>query len=149
MIRRIAWSYEADAGLAQELLQEIHFAIWRALPSFQGTASLRTFVARIATNRALTHVSRAMRVPRATMLDAEISGDGDDPERHAVEADRQARLVSAVRNLPLAYRQVATLTLEGLTPREIAETLGVTANAVAIRLSRAKELLRRSLGEDA
>ena len=30
MIRRIATSYEAHPHLAQELVQEIYFAIWRA-----------------------------------------------------------------------------------------------------------------------
>jgi DNA-directed RNA polymerase specialized sigma24 family protein len=39
------------------------------------------------------------------------------------------------------------LTLEGLTTKEIADVLGVTANAVAIRMSRAKELLRGLIGE--
>jgi len=47
MIRRIAASYEANVHLAEELVQEIHFALWRSLPAFRGDASLRTFVARL------------------------------------------------------------------------------------------------------
>jgi DNA-directed RNA polymerase specialized sigma24 family protein len=53
MIKRIASSYEAEPHLVEELVQDIYFAIWRALPSFRGNSQLRTFVARIATNRAL------------------------------------------------------------------------------------------------
>jgi DNA-directed RNA polymerase specialized sigma24 family protein len=49
--------------------------------------------------------------------------------------------------LPLAYRQTALLTLEGLTPTEIADVLGISTNAVAIRMSRAKTLLRKLIGE--
>jgi RNA polymerase sigma factor (sigma-70 family) len=149
MIKRIAWSYEADANLVEELVQEIHLAIWRAIPSFRGGSSLRTFVARIATNRALSHVARAMRSPQSSGLDPELPGADDDPEMRAVESDQRARLVSAVRSLPLAYRQAAALTLEGLTPKEVAGTLGITTNAVAIRMSRAKELLRHHLGDQA
>jgi DNA-directed RNA polymerase specialized sigma24 family protein len=52
-----------------------------------------------------------------------------------------------VRTLPLAYRQTAILTLEGLTPTEIADVLGISTNAVAIRMSRAKTLLRKLIGE--
>ena len=37
--------------------------------------------------------------------------------------------------------------VRNLTPKEIAETLGITANAVAIRLSRAKQILREQMGE--
>ena len=40
------------------------------------------------------------------------------------------------------------LTLEGQTPREIAEMTGLSANIVSIRLTRAKELLRIALGAD-
>ncbi len=69
MIRRIASSHEARPHLAQELVQDIHFAIWRALPAYRGDAGLRTFVARIATNRAVTHVTRAIRIPSFLPLD--------------------------------------------------------------------------------
>jgi DNA-directed RNA polymerase specialized sigma24 family protein len=56
-------------------------------------------------------------------------------------------VAAAVRSLPLAYRQTAMLTLEGLTPREISDVSGISANAVAIRLTRAKTLLRGILGD--
>jgi len=147
MIKRIAASYEARPHLAEELVQEIYFAIWRALPSFRGDSSVRTFVARIATNRAVTHVVKAMKSAPPLELREQLEAPGASPEAHAIAADRQEKLISAVRSLPLAYRQPVMLTLEGLTPKEIAESLGITPNAVAIRLSRAKELLRSQLGE--
>jgi DNA-directed RNA polymerase specialized sigma24 family protein len=40
------------------------------------------------------------------------------------------------------------LALEGLTPQEMAEVLGITTNAVAVRMSRAKALLRRRMGDE-
>jgi RNA polymerase sigma-70 factor (ECF subfamily) len=147
MLRRIASSYEARTHLAQELVQEIYFAIWRALPAYRGDAALRTFVARIATNRAVTHVARALKVPPAFDLDDRIPAPGVGPEGQAIALDRQTKLLTAVRTLPLAYRQTALLTLEGLTPAEIADVLGISSNAVAIRMSRAKTLLRELIGE--
>jgi RNA polymerase sigma factor (sigma-70 family) len=147
MLRRIASSYEARAHLAQDLVQDIYFAIWRALPAYRGDAALRTFVARIATNRAITHVARALKVPPFTDLDESIPAPGVGPEGQAIALDRKAKLVAAVRTLPLAYRQTALLTLEGLTPREIADVLGISTNAVAIRMSRAKTLLRELIGD--
>ena len=147
MIKRIAMAYEARPSAAEDLVQEIYFAIWRALPSFRGEASLRTFAARIATNRAITHVARAVKLPASVELDEHIVAPGDDPERDAIALDRRVKLAAAVRSLPLAYRQVAMLVLEGLTHAEIADVLGITANAVAIRLTRAKDLLRSILGD--
>jgi RNA polymerase sigma factor (sigma-70 family) len=147
MIRRIAASYEANAHLAEELVQEIHFALWRSLPAFRGDASMRTFVARIATNRAITHVARALKSPPSLELDKQIPAPGDDPESQAIALSHHTRLMAAVRRLPLAYRQAVTLALEGLTPKEIADFLGLTPNAVAVRLSRAKDLLRNLIGD--
>ena len=147
MFRRIASSYEADRHLAEELVQDMYFAIWQALPGFRAASSLRTFVARIATNRAITHVARAVRSPRSLELNEHLPAPGDNPESQAIAADRAARLIAAVRMLPLVYRQTTLLTLEGLTPGEISEFLGITANAVAIRLSRGKALLREQMGD--
>lgn len=147
MIARIAASHEARPHLAEELVQDIWFAVWRALPSFRGDSSLRGFVARIAGNRAATHVARAVRTPKSGEVDESLPASGDDPEASALASDRQARMLAAVRELPLVSRQVVTLTLEGFGPGEIAAALGISANAVSIRLSRAKDHLRQRLGD--
>jgi len=147
MIRRIASSYEARSHLAQELMQDIYFAIWRALPAYRGDAGLRTFVARIATNRSISHVTRAMKVPPFSQLDDYIPAPEMGPEGHAIACEGRAKLLAAVRALPLAYRLTALLTLEGLTPEEIADILGISTNAVGIRMSRAKDVLRKLIGD--
>ena len=147
MIKRIASSHEAGAHHVEDLVQDIYFAVWKALPSFRGDSSLRTFVARIATNRAVTHVARAVKIPPSLALSEHIPANGENPESQVIALDRSARLASAVRSLPLAYRQTAMLALEGLAPKEIADVLGITTNAVGIRMSRAKEFLRRLMGD--
>lgn len=146
LIRRIAVSYEADSGSAEELVQDIHFALWLALPSFRGQSSLRTFVARIATNRAISHVRRSVRSPLSVELSENLPAGESTPEHQAIAEDQQARLIASIRALPLSLRQVALLTLEGLVPAEISDVLGISANAVAVRLSRARDVLRRNLG---
>ena len=58
-----------------------------------------------------------------------------------------ARLLSAMQELPIGLRQVLTLALEELPQGEIADVLGITENAVAIRMHRARRLLRTLLEE--
>ena len=147
MIRRIASSYEADRELARDLAQDIFLALWRALPAFRGESSLRSFAARIAHNRAITHVAHSARLPRAVGLSEHLPCPAPLLEAAVIEHDRHVRAVVAVQQLPLAYRQVATLLLEGFTLTEIAQTLGLTVNAVSIRASRARTMLRSQLGE--
>jgi RNA polymerase sigma-70 factor, ECF subfamily len=142
MIKRIAASHEADSRLAEDLVQEILFALWKALRSFRGDGSIRAFVARIATNRAVSHVKRAIRYDERGELSEQMPSSGATPEAEVAALDERARLIAAVRSLPLAHRQAVLLTLEGLSGEEVASVLGISANAVAIRIYRAKELLR-------
>lgn len=145
MIKRIAASHEANTHLAEELVQEILFALWKALPSFRGEGSLRAFIARIATNRAVSHVQQALRLNEDGEITEQPPAPGDTPESRVMARDQNARLLAAVRTLPFGYRQVVMLTLEDFNGEEIASVLGISANAVAIRMCRAKDILRARL----
>ena len=146
MIARIAAAHEADPGAREDLVQDILCALWRALPSFRGEGSLRGFVARVAANRAVGHIQRAVRRPAAIELPATLAAPGASPESAAVDRDQAQRLLTAVRALPPRLRQTALLALEGLSHAEIADVLGVTVNAVAVRMSRAKTELKQRIG---
>jgi RNA polymerase sigma factor (sigma-70 family) len=146
MILRICASYESDRELARELMQEVLFAIWRALPARRGESSLKTFVARIAQFRAISHVAKHSRLPFEESIDETLLDTRASPDAEAIAADERSRLLAAVRRLPLTYREPAVLLLEDLTPAEIAGVLGITLELVAVRLSRARALLRSLLG---
>ena len=146
MIGRICASYESDRELARELVQDVLFAIWRAMPSRRGDSSLKTFVARIAQFRAISHVARHSRLPAHESVSEDLLDSGELPEVQLVARDERNRLQAAVRRLPITYREPTVLTLEDLTPAEIARTIGITPELVAVRLSRARALLRKLLG---
>jgi RNA polymerase sigma-70 factor (ECF subfamily) len=147
MIGRICSSYESDRELARELVQDVLFAIWRALPSRRGESSLKTFVARIAQFRAISHVAKHSRLPSHEPVHEHLLDPADLPEVHAIAGDERNRLLAAVRQLPLTYREPAVLTLEDLAPAEIALVIGISPELVAVRLSRARALLRKLLGD--
>ncbi len=146
MIARIAAAHEADPAVREDLVQEILCALWRSLPGFRGEGSLRAFVARVAANRAVSHVRRALRRPGEDALPETLAAPEPGPETAAIDRDESHRLMGAVRGLPLGLRETALLALEGLSHEEIAGVLGVTANAVAIRMSRARTELKRRIG---
>lgn len=142
---RLATSYESDRETARDLAQEILVAVWRAWPAFRHQCSERTYVARIAHYRIATHVERAVRQPRRVELADDIPATGMTPEEEVMRHDQRARLLALVRTLPVAYREVALLLLEDFTLAEVADTLGISPNAVAIRSTRAREMLRALL----
>lgn len=147
MLARIAGSYEAEPARRQDLLQEISLALWKALPSWRGDASLRTFAARVAHNRAIDHLTKHRRVDDE--LDEQHPDPVADPLRHTEVQQRRASLLGVVQALPLGYRQVVVLALEGFSQREIAQSLGLAENTVAQRLSRARKQLREQMGVSA
>ena len=142
---RLAASYETDSETVRDLTQEILLAVWRAWPAFRRQCSERTYVARIAHHRIATHVERAVRQPRQVELADDIPAEDPTPEEQVMRHDQGVRLVALVRTLPLAYREVALLLLEDFTPAEVADTLGISVNAVAVRSTRAREMLRALL----
>jgi len=145
-LRRVAATYEADPARREDLFQEICLALWQALPRFREEASERTFAFRIAHNRGLTYGWRARGSATADLDEAEELADPrQDPESELAEGERRDRLREAVRRLPLTARQVVVLSLESLSQREIGDVLGITENNVAVRLTRARKLLRQAL----
>jgi RNA polymerase sigma factor (sigma-70 family) len=146
-LRRLAASYERDRARQQDLVQDIWLAVWQALARFRGECSERTFVFRIAHNRAVSHVDYSQRRRAEPLHDEAPLPAGDpDPEASLSQQQRSARLHEAVQNLPIGMRQVVVLTLEGLTNAEVADIVGTTENNVAVRLTRARAALSRALG---
>ena len=149
-IERLAAAYEADPNERQDLMQDIVFALWRALPTFRGECSEKTFVYRIAQNRGLTHRwRRRARHARLVELDDESTELADPAtERDDAELPRSVtpqELLAAVQRLPGLLRDVIVLSLEGLSNIEIADVLGISSGNVGVRLARARSALRKTL----
>lgn len=149
-LERLAASFARSPAERDDLLQDIALALCLALPSFRGDASERTFVMRVALNRALTFAARRG-APTADLddhPDRAVTSSSDNPAIVYERKEREHRLMSAVRSLPFGLRQVILLSLEGMTHPEIADVLGVTTNVVAVRANRARAALRVLLDTD-
>ena len=143
-LHRMAATYAPAGPARDDLEQEIALAIWRALPRFRGTASLRTYVFRVAQNRCIDLLRRG----RAQEWDEPDALAHSGPSPEAITASRQEleRVAAALREIPVAQRQSLFLALEGVPHAEIAEVMGVGVSAVAVRIHRARQALQRELG---
>jgi RNA polymerase sigma factor (sigma-70 family) len=144
-LARLAASYTNTSSDRDDLLQEIALAVWRALGSFRGECSTRTFLYRIAHNRAIDYLARNRARFQAAGGEFDAPDPTPDPESGLAREQTAERLRRAVQRLPLVYRQVITLTLEGMGYTEIADVLGISEGNVGARLSRARPLLREAL----
>jgi RNA polymerase sigma-70 factor (ECF subfamily) len=69
-------------------------------------------------------------------------------EREAIEGQRRNLLWTAVQALPVDERQIVVLHLEGLSALEIEAITGLSAGAVATRLTRVRQKLAARLRSD-
>jgi RNA polymerase sigma factor (sigma-70 family) len=141
LISRIALSYEADAALRRELIQDILLAVWIALENFRGESSLKTFVASIAQKRSISHVTKRAREPRQVQLPPDLLSAALTPDEVAMSNDRKKQLVDSIQLLPLPQREAIVLCLEGFSYGEVGDMLGISTNAATLRCQRAKNAL--------
>ena len=143
---------------AREAVHEAFISAFRARQQFQAQSRLSTWLHRIVVNAAL----QKLRVRKRRAEDAiddllpRYLPNGDHVERfvawnepadEVVARHETADLVrGAIDQLPESYRTVLLLRdIEGLSTEESAEALQTTANAVKIRLHRARMALRTLL----
>ncbi|HEY0802676.1 MAG TPA: sigma-70 family RNA polymerase sigma factor, partial [Steroidobacteraceae bacterium] len=105
-LARIAASYERNAALREELLQEILLAVFKALPQLKDPTKLKAFVFRVAHNCCVDHVVKHAGMPKKDDIPANLRSNEFTPEQHLLGRERTQRLVECVRLLELPYRQV-------------------------------------------
>lgn len=135
--------YVEDAADRDELRQEIAVAVWKALPTFRGEASPRTYLLRIARNRAITFCVRRARWRRVWTDLRDDLGVSSDPVAEFDGRELGQRLRAMMATLPSQQRLVLSLTAEGFSPTDIADRCGESAGAVRVALFRARRALRR------
>jgi RNA polymerase sigma-70 factor, ECF subfamily len=172
---RVVRTYVPSAAVAEEVVQETWLGVLTGLDGFEGRSSLRTWLFRIAVNRARTRGSREQRtVPFASLADREAGEDqpsvaperflGPDhdrwprhwaappprwdelPDRHLESEETLARVRAAIAQLPPAQRTVITLRdIEGWESAEVCNALEISETNQRVLLHRARSRVRADL----
>jgi RNA polymerase sigma-70 factor (ECF subfamily) len=143
---------------ARDALQDTFLSAFRAIQSFDGNSRLSTWLHRIAVNAALMKVRSRKRKPERSIEDllpayredghhAEGFVSWDPPVDVAMEIAHNRTLVrECIAELPEQYRMVLMMRdIEDIDTADVAAMLGITPNAVKIRLHRARQALRTLL----
>jgi RNA polymerase sigma factor (sigma-70 family) len=148
LLGRVAATYEANFHKRQELLQEITLAVWQALDKFKGDSSIKTYVLRVAHNKAITHVAYHAKQPRNDSY-CEMESPEPSHKPSAVEQiDQQQKIqmmLGQIRQMPIQTRQVVTMSMEGLSYDEIADACGISSSNAGVVLNRARKVLMESM----
>ncbi|MGA9083538.1 MAG: RNA polymerase sigma factor [Pseudolabrys sp.] len=135
-----------SAAEAEDVAQEAFLRVWTHAPRWQPLAQFRTWLTRVVVNLCLD------RKRRAPWVELEAAGDIVDPAPSAGEKaeshERERMLATAVEKLPARQRSAIVLTYgEGMSNAQVAEVLDTSVSAVETLLVRAKQNLRRALGD--
>lgn len=139
-----------DHAQAEDAVQEIFIAIWRAAAKFDaGIASETVFLTTIARRRLIdrfrSHVSR----PELEDLDEIVLGASDEGLRSVELADEALQASKALQKLqPTQRRLIQMWVLGGMTHTEIATSTGMPLGTVKSQIRRGLKRLRERIGGD-
>ena len=143
-----------DAQVAEEILQEVFVRAWQQGGSFQtARGSLITWLLSITHNLSIDEVRRRKRRPQKAdseepeLILASLPDEGSDVEEEAWLSSLRASIQDALQQLPAAQREAIELAyFQGLTQREIADTLGEPLGTIKTRMRLGMLKLREQLG---
>ena len=131
-----------NRALAEDLLQEAFLRLWKALPGYQPTAKVSTYVFRIAHNLYLNDAAKR----REKAIEDADSESRMDPSDDMARRELQAAVQAAVEALPEGERDCLILSeLKGFKYADIAEVLGIPVGTVKSRMFSAFGRLKESL----
>ena len=133
---------------AEDLVQEVFIRAGQSLDFFRNEAQLSTWLYRIATNAAIDRMrqSNFQRETNFLSLEPELAGDAQSLENEALRRATNECIRGVIKGLPENYRVPVILSeLQGLPNQQIAEVLGLSLDAVKVRLHRGKARLKQEL----
>ena len=148
-IARFANGYERDYARRQELMQEMHVALWQSFGGFREQCSLRTWVYRVTHNIGVTHIQRSLRSVPVVELETDDIALVIDEHASMDLTERRldlGRLLELIQRLAPLDREVMLLYLEDLDAFSIGEIIGLSSRNVATKIHRIKALLANQFG---
>src|SRR5712672_2801603 len=100
-LERLARAYEAEPEKRRDLIQDIHFQLWRSFQRYDARCSLRTWVYRVAHHVAASHVIRERRIfsNLVSLEELEMLPDKDQNQSAADQHINLQRLSMLIQQL--------------------------------------------------
>ena len=132
---------------AEEVVQDAFLNAYRRLTQLENATKFKSWLAEIARNRARNHL-RKQRGDTVSIDDVseQISETQDSPDERLTRLEQRELIRRTIETLPQKDREIVrAFYLEGASYDELTRTHGLSYNAIAFRLSRAKRQLTKRL----
>ena len=157
LVYRLAYRLLNHPADASDVVQEVFLKVFRAVKTFEGHCSLKTWIYHIAVNtvwnqnrwwRRHRGQERAMEIPDGDfgVEEIDVADESQNPLQDAVTLEAQEMVWKALLRLNAAQRVILVLReMEDLSYDEVAAILYLTPGTVKSRLARARMALKREL----
>lgn|SRR5690242_13453855 len=147
---RTARAILGDDVEAEDAVQQAYLDAYRNLDQFRGESGFGTWLTRITVNAAIARLRGRRRLAEVAEAESAPATDPIESAHEAVANQELARLIERhVDALPEALRVVLVLRdLEDLDTAETAAVLGISGEAVRVRLHRARAALQVAVAAD-
>ena len=130
-----------DEAQAKDLAQEIFIKVWQNLQSFRKESSMSTWIYRITVNTCLISLRKKKTIDVSNHLNyIESQNDSSNNEDKEIKLNQ---LYSCINKLNKDNKSIILLELEGLPQKEIAEIMGLSHEAIRVRVHRIKNELTK------
>lgn len=146
----MALRYVKNDADAADVTQKAFVRAYKAIGSFRGDSSFKTWITRIAINQAINYL-RDNKRERATDID-DLRDDAltrnPTGAHRVIRSEESSALRAAIEQLPNKQRMILQLRIyEELPFREIAELVGSSENSAKVNFHHAVKKLRTMLGD--
>jgi RNA polymerase sigma factor (sigma-70 family) len=141
MIHKICRMY-AYTSEHEDLFQDIVVQLWQAFPRFRGESKFSTWLYRVAINTAMTKARKRKASVAYVDPDAIPTNHAEDTTAQ-VETEKLQILNAAISQLNEVERAILMLYLEERSYEEMEQIMGITQNALRVKISRIKDKLRQ------
>lgn len=145
IIYKICYLYGKTEVDKQDLFQEISIQLWKAYPTFKGTAKFTTWMYRVSLNTAITFFRKGKKKRKETELKPEITSGLVYTEYNLETEQKLKKMYAAIAELSSIEKALVFLYLEDKPYTEISETLGISSVNARVKMNRIKNKLRKML----
>ena len=130
--------FNGGEALASDSAQEVFIKIWESLDSFRGESNVSTWIYRISVNTCLLYLRKqSTKKEKATTVFPPIAAVQYSFE----EEDRLQKMYACIQKLEEKDKMTTLMMLEGISYQDISEVVGITQEALRVRIHRIKKNL--------
>ncbi|MEM7660312.1 MAG: sigma-70 family RNA polymerase sigma factor [Bacteroidota bacterium] len=141
-------SFVKDEDQARDMVQEVLLKVFAQLPKFKGNSRFSTWLYAITYNYCVEHYRKRMRYMTVDLDEGPDLPEPNEQEEQELLNTRKAYLEQALEKMPEEDRSLLIHKYKkDQSIKDLMQDLDITESAVKMRLSRARQRVRRLIEE--